>query len=263
MPRWVHPEVISRAMPISLGVALCLQLFDAISGVLFHAGAAAPMLEIEAATGGWIHHSLAWGAVTSSLFVVLAFALGVRLRHLGIDRRELVRWIATALIAWCAVQAVVIGGARAGVLPPLSAAASLPESVGIMAALLLHTGLLEEILARGILLPVLVRRLGVASGVSLGALAFALGHLPALMRESAEHADVLASLGQYWFWAMVVGVLYLRSGSLLTLAALHTVRDWPTPFAVSEDVYSALFVALHVGGAAYVWLRPWPVSRRD
>lgn len=257
MPSWVHPEVISRATPIPLRVALGLLLFDAVSGVLFHAGAAAPMLEVEAASGGWIHHSLAWGAIASSVFAALAFAFGVRLRHLGIDRRELARWIATGLIAWSAVQVFMICGAHAGLVPSLTPAASLPESVGIMVALLLHTGLFEEVMARGILLPVLVRRVGVTAGLTLGALAFALGHLPVLIRESAGVADALASLSQYWFWAVIVGVVYLRSGSLLTLAALHTVRDWPTPFAITEDLYSALFVALHVGGAAYVWIRRW------
>jgi membrane protease YdiL (CAAX protease family) len=258
VPRWVHPDVISRAASISLAAALGLLALDYLIAMVFHAGGGAAMMPVEVATGGWIHHSLAWGAITSSLFTVIALVVGVRLRQLGIDRRELKRWLATALISWCAVQLVMVTLAQAGVIAPLRTLASLPESVGIMVALLVHTGLFEEVLARGIVLPVLVRRLGMAVGISVSALAFGLGHLPAISQDDASVVDAVASVGQYWCWAVVDNVLYLRCASLLTLAALHAVRDWPTPFAISDRMYMLLYVGLYVGGALYIWLRRWP-----
>jgi membrane protease YdiL (CAAX protease family) len=235
-----------------------LLAFDLLVGSLFHAGGGAAMLPIELASGGWIHHSLAWGAITSSVFAALALAAGVRLRHLGIDRRELGRWITTWAISWCAVQVMMVCLAQLGLVPQLQTAATLPASVGVMFALLVHTGLFEEIMARGILLPVLVRRFGAIAGISLAAAAFALGHLPLLLHEDSSFGDALGSLSQFWFWAVVANVLYLRSASLLTVAALHTVQDWPTPFAIDSRTYAVLLVGVSVGGFAYIWLRRWP-----
>jgi membrane protease YdiL (CAAX protease family) len=258
VPRWVHPQVISRAAPLSLLAVFGLLLFDDLSGVLFHTDAGRAMHSVERATGGWVHHSLAWGAIFDTAFAALAFAAGVRLHHLGIDRRELRRWIATALVSWCAIQLVMIVAAKLGLVAPLVAAEPLPTSVGMMIAVMLHVGLFEEIMARGILLPALARRFGVTAGIALGALVFALGHVPVIIHEGQPLGDALDSLGQYWCWAVVDSVLYLRCGSLLTVAALHAVYDAPTPFAISGELYTILGYALYAGAAVYIWLRRWP-----
>lgn len=182
----------------------------------------------------------------------------LRLHHLGLTARELRRWLVTWVVAWCAIQAVLLAiGALTGTPRVIS---SIGTSSGSLIFQLLGTGPNEEILWRCVAIsqlwhylrdrvsPVAATRLAVVI-VPLG---FALMHVPNLLAN--DHAPVAFANAIVVLVLLGVcdGLLYLRSRSVLFVAACHSLYNAPTPFDVTDD--EELILQLAVVTAAFVYL---------
>jgi membrane protease YdiL (CAAX protease family) len=96
-----------------------------------------------------------------------------------------------------------------------------------------RNGYAEEILFRGMLLGVVVPRLGLATGNVVQALAFGLWHLGADLRDT--HANVWLALADGVATQAMAGYAYgkltLRTGNVLAAGASHAIYDGGTIFS--------------------------------
>jgi membrane protease YdiL (CAAX protease family) len=125
------------------------------------------------------------------------------------------------LLAW--LQGLVV--ARGGVSPPQHVAEIVFQALNrgpgyatlAVGFVLVVAPLYEEVLYRGVLQRVLVRRLGRGGGVILAALLFTIVHLPG--PELAPYVVIVFTLG------LLLGVVYEACGQLRVTVAMHALHN--------------------------------------
>lgn len=270
MARWLRFDVVARTPQLPWLLIVAVLAFKGVSSTIFHhhAGVSDALDHVQASSDGLLRTGLLWGLASNTLLIAMLFGLGgLRPPHLGLDAREFRRWVATLVIAWCAIQlSIVLVAAVAG----LALAAPTAAALGNLIAQVFMTGVFEEVLDRGVLLPQFVHWLRAATGkttalvggVICSSVVFAAQHLPRDISERANAFEIAGSMGALFVFGAIYALLYLRSGSLLTLAAFHALGNAPTIFLDLTDAqYMILSSAVLIAAALYISLRPWPAPR--
>ena len=256
MDGWLRPEVVTRTPRLTpcSSPRSCSPIFYRDQNRL-PAGAAQRLRGLELQTvAGCARPSVR----RASALVIVGGLLGVigrvRPRDLHLDGRELARWAVVVAAGWCSIQFVVL-------VAGIDVVAPTPSQVSTLIAQLLVTGPVEEIIYRGVLLPQLARgfrafaseRVAVLGAIVGSAAVFAASHLPGLRHDGVTGAALGLQLAALFAMGIVFALLYLRSGRLLVVAALHALLNSPTPFLAPTDgaliVLQAMVLA---GGAIYV-----------
>lgn len=213
----------------------------AVVNLVFFAGNA--FRPLASATGGLLTGSLIANLVFIAVLVGLIILFGgkLRLSDLGLAPRRLPADLLAALGLWSAAQMIhlIAGWWTSGVV------AINPEWVergaGFMLGLLLMqivgNALFEEIAYRGFLLPQLYLRLTrlaahpwarLLIALLLSQAAFALSHIPNRIYLGMPAAEIGADLLMLLGWGAFYSLIYLRSGSLLLVVAVHALGNAPT-----------------------------------
>jgi membrane protease YdiL (CAAX protease family) len=269
MVRWLRFDVIVRGPPLPFVLVATVVLADVATSIVFHGGALDALRDLEARSGGWLRPTLVFGIASAALVVgvLLVGFGGMRAPHLALDAREVRRWVATLVVGWCSIQlAIVIAALLAGttcvelVAPTTMVLADLVAQVFV-------TAIVEEIVYRGVLLAQLVRRFrggtsetaALVAGVTCSSAVFAASHIPGLTSGGVDAVELASALLQLFAAGVFFALVYLRSGSLLTVAALHALENAPTPFlALTDGSRATLQIAVTIAGALYVLRRRWP-----
>ena len=93
------------------------------------------------------------------------------------------------------------------------------------AAALLFTGVSEEALARGVILPALMPR-GKWLALFLAATLFGVGHFTNLFFEDFSLLEMTETLAATFGFAVLYGAVFLRTGNIWPLIVLHALDDY-------------------------------------
>ena len=244
-----------------------------LKALFFGAGFQAGADVLYVRTAGLVTPVLLSGIVEWVVLVgLVAMALGrLEPRHLGLgDGADLGRALAVLASLWltvqvlsaasCALDGGVTWQSRPNVFLPLA-------PLGLRLQAVFGSGLIEEVIYRGVLLPqvfLLARARGASAPTALvgAALAtslyFGLNHLPAALRMGLAAPGVALYLLHAALAGLLFAALYVRSGNLLVAAGAHALIN--DPVALFD---APLEPALLVLVAACVLLLSWPwLSRR-
>ncbi len=119
----------------------------------------------------------------------------------------------------------------------------------ILSVAAIPVGLHEEFFARGIVQNLIVDRLGAVWGVLLAAVIFALWHVGAAPDNAINFAGIAVA-------GIVFGVVYLKTGSIALVVALHAIYDslfsFPAVFGEINPIFGLL--SLMIGAAVVgIW----------
>ncbi len=119
------------------------------------------------------------------------------------------------------------------------------------AAALLFTGVSEETLARGVMLPALMKR-GTWVAVLFAASLFSVGHLTNLVFSSPSALAMAEVLLVTFGFAVLYGALFIRTGNIWPLIILHMLHDYflVTSGTAGPFVVTPLAPVLSIGLAA-------------
>lgn len=124
------------------------------------------------------------------------------------------------------------------------------------AVALLFTGISEETLARGVILPALLPR-GKWMAVFFAAALFSVGHLTNLFFEDFGVLEMVEVLLSTFSFAVLYGALFIRTQNIWPLIVLHMLHDYffltsgtAGPFVV-EPMSATLSIALAILNVAY------------
>lgn len=198
---------------------------------------------IHEATSGWINGNLPMFTVLN-LIVLAGIICGWgrhRLAELGLGRNWLAQIIGWFAVGWIVLQSLAL-------LSVLATGGDLELNrvwteygtgtvVGMILAMLLGTALFEEAVFRGYLLPQLAVRLGrgrqasglhMAGALVLGTVIFALWHIPTiLLNRDGGVAEAAGALAFMAFGAIMLSLVFLRTGSLAIAIATHALVNAP------------------------------------
>jgi len=93
------------------------------------------------------------------------------------------------------------------------------------AAALLFTGISEETLARGVMIPALMKK-GVRVAVLVPAFLFSISHLTNLVFSSPDAMAMAEVLVATFGFAVLYGAVFIRTGNILLLIVLHMLHDY-------------------------------------
>lgn len=223
---------------VLVGVCVVLALSVAVVwSVVFPSGY---LLPLERATAGLVQPTLVVNAVEGAAVAIVARPT---LRDLGLDR-GLVRGVVVLLVGYIAIQlglAVAAGELAQG----RALRAPVGLVVGSVVAQVFGAGFVEEIVFRGLLFRQLALRMHVVLAAALSALVFAVWHIPQRQSLGLAGLDLVGSIAVVWLGGVFAAWLYLRSGSLYVVIALHALFNEGAPLfeaPVSHQVILAIFV---------------------
>lgn len=222
--------IIAPIATVFVGAATFFSLAALALFILEGASAVAALRDFRAANAAWMN--LALGLLVTCL--ILAIATG----------RLLSRWTFGSPLSWRAlglstvpwrpiVSAALLGfslpilfGVLANSLldgmesapTPFDAAISPAEILIISALVVLIAPLVEELIFRGVLLPVLRHRVATWLAVLITSTLFTALHTQYFLSDTAS---TLFSLGSVFVLGLLAATLYLRAGSLWPSIALH------------------------------------------
>lgn len=200
---------------------------------------------LERATHGLVQAPLVASILTAALVGAILWVTAVPLSAFGLRRGDLRCGIGVLVLAYAGIQ---VGLATAALLAgdPLEAGAALEQPAGHMIgaaiAQLFGVALVEETVFRGFLLRQFLLRTRARIGevprasvvaVVLAAVVFALWHVPQHVDLGFRGAWLVPSLAFVAGGGVLAGYLYLRSGNLLVVVALHAVFNHPAPLVAS------------------------------
>jgi membrane protease YdiL (CAAX protease family) len=102
------------------------------------------------------------------------------------------------------------------------------------------SGMMEELMFRGILLRLLGRAFGLAWGFVLSSVLFGLAHL--------THGDWLAVVGITINAGLTMGLLYMATGSIWMSIGLHTAWDFTEDSLLGVNSHNGLLLSTPVAG---------------
>lgn len=123
-------------------------------------------------------------------------------------------------------------------------------SLAFYATALIFTGISEETLARGIILPALLPR-GKWLALFLAAILFSVGHFTNLFFEDFGMLEMTEKLLVTFGFAVLYGAMFIRTKSIWPLILLHTVHDYSllTSGTAGPFTVEPLNVTLSIGMA--------------
>jgi membrane protease YdiL (CAAX protease family) len=213
----------------------------AVVNLVFFAGNA--FRPLASATGGLLTGSLIANLIFIAVLVGVIIVFGGRLRlsDLGLAPRRLPADLLAALGLWSAAQIIHLA---AGWWTSGTVAINpewMERGAGFMLGLLLMqivgNALFEEIAYRGFLLPQLYLRLTrlaahpwarLLSALLISQAAFALSHIPNRIYLGMTPTEIGTDLLMLLGWGAFYSLIYLRSGSLLLVVAVHALGNAPT-----------------------------------
>jgi membrane protease YdiL (CAAX protease family) len=221
---------------------------------------------VAAATGGWLNPTLLTNAAVLLAVVGAIVGLGrLRLRDLGLAREGLVPGMAGAVALWAAWQGslLVSGLVETGSIGigPRWTNFDAPVAIGMLAAMV-FVGLNEEVWFRGFLLVQVQQRMVTGLRVRAG-LGFAVALVATSILFGAVHlwgssdGSPVRALAFHGVNGILFGMLYLLSGNLWFVAAVHGLGNWglgmPLFQSAAEPAHllMAVKVALIGSWAAY------------
>jgi membrane protease YdiL (CAAX protease family) len=224
------------------------------------------------ATAGLVTPVLLAGLIEWVVLVgfVAAYLGGLGARHFGLDRADAGPALAILAGLWLAVQSFsAASGALEGGVAWRGGLGGLPalHPVGLRLEAVFGSGLIEEVLYRGVLLPqgyLAVRARGLAPTTALvvaavsTSLYFGLNHLPAALRMGLPAPEAAAFLLHATLAGLLFAALYVRSGNLFVAAGAHALINDPIAL-FATPLEPALLVL--VGACALMLGWPW-LSRR-
>ncbi|WP_431046421.1 lysostaphin resistance A-like protein [Roseateles sp. L2-2] len=266
--RWYRPSLRSPLVRIVLG-AVATVAPVALSMAAIHAVLPKPYRQL-------------WPQLLAAVLCLLAYRAFTRL----VEKRQAPTELAPApaareLLTGALLGLILITGIvgvlwSAGVLRITGA--TWQSLLGPMAEMTL-AAVLEELLFRGVLLRVLLGRLGVGPAMAISSLLFGLGHLPtegfsavaflAIMVAGAllsaaylVHGRLWLPIGLHFGWNFATTALFgLSSSGNKTLGVLHTVLSGPAWLTGGPFGVEASTVTLAVTAAATVGLLVWRSGR--
>ncbi|AUX69847.1 hypothetical protein CHX26_10430 [Porphyrobacter sp. HT-58-2] len=221
---------------------------------------------IHKATDGWINENLTlFVPLTLAIIGGMVMAWGRQsLADLGLGAGWAVRLVLLLLTGWTVMQAIALAAALASgmgiALHPAWAKYGAGTVLGLLIAMVLGTAPFEDGLFRGYVLPQLYFQSGkrianetarAIAALLLCAVIFALWHLPTiLLNREVTAGAVVGALAYMLLGGVMLGLLYLRTGRLEIVIALHALVNAPTMLVASPLPGSAL--AGLVGVAAII-----------
>lgn len=244
------------------GVLFALAASLVVAWRVLFAGSA--VFELERATAGLVQPTLLGALVTALLVGAVLLPERVSLAEVGVTARGMGRGLAVLAVVYAGIQlglaatALVAGdGIRAG-----RALRAEPGTVlGGAIAQLLGTALVEEAVFRGFLLRQLALRMRLAPAVAASALAFALWHLPHRADLGLRGLELAASLAVAGLGGVLASYLYLRSGTLWIVVALHGLFNDAVPLVASPVSAQWILGAIVLGVIA--WIERGARNRRN
>jgi len=272
-------EVIARTplVPLALVLAaLTLRLLSSLDS--FYVGLGERYLDALARwSGGWLRPDVTHTLIGALIVIggVIMWLGRLRPRQLGLEARGARGWLLALVATWCGFQLVLLAASVLGGAPRWHPHLPTRFDLQLLVFQVLVTGVVEEVFYRGFLLPQLYRRLvqvqtpgrALATAIALLSVVFALLHLPVRLAEPGMDAAALArTLWALAWMSALFAWIYVRSGNLLVAAAVHAVRNAPTPLlttSADEVLTSQLRWVVMVGAAlCFVFyprvLRPRP-----
>ena len=251
--------------PARVRVVVCVVLAVAASlavvwGILVRSHA---VHELMVATGGLVHPVLINSLASAAMVVGALVLAGGSIRDLGLVRRDLLRAVGVLVVVHAGIQLGLIATALAsgaGIALVRDPAGSV---VGQLVAQLFGTALLEEAVFRGFLLRQLLARARARYGPGGRALAiataahafvFALYHIPVRIHQGFHGLDLVGSLAIVWLGGVLASYLYLRSGNLLIVVALHALFNTQAPLVGSPVPPQWILCILVAGVIAWIEL---------
>ena len=246
--------------PTSPGVLLTIILAGsaaiAVANLLFF-GPASISSQVHLATGGWINENLPVFVPLTLIIIggmVMAWA-GLRLADLGLGPGWAVRLAVMLLAGWGMMQVIAIIVALTSgmdIAPhPAWDKYGAGTLLGLLIAMVLGTAPFEDGLFRGYVLPQLYLLLGgrisgetarAIAALLICAVVFALWHLPTILLNRGDIAPgaVAGALAYMMLGGVMLGLLYLRTGRLEVVIAVHALVNAPTMAVASPLPGSAL-----------------------
>lgn len=263
------PRVSTRLLVVALGA---YSLAHLANNTLLAAPAVADALaRLQAASGGWVEPVLVKSWVVLGAFLAVVLGCGrCTLREVGWSVGALTRGAATWVLAWSALQLVLVGwtlarGAELALHPMWSRFGTGAVLGGILAQAAGHA-LAEDTAFRAFTLPELAaraRRLGALASAAVAlvgsALLFGLAHLPTrILVKSPGGAALLAEQGHFLSAGLALGLAWLATRNLGVVVALHVLLNDPAPLVATDGTSLNRAVLLVLGSwiAAGFW-RAW------
>jgi membrane protease YdiL (CAAX protease family) len=166
------------------------------------------------------------------------------------ERAGFVRDVRNAHLYWYPVLLAIVPALKYGTIEVP------PGPLAFYTAALLFTGISEETLARGVILPALLPR-GKWTAVLSAAALFSIGHLTNLLFEDFGVLEMAEVLMATFGFAVLYAALFIRTANIWPLIVLHTLHDYffvtsgtAGPFVV-EPLGAALGISLAILNVAY------------
>lgn len=117
---------------------------------------------------------------------------------------------------------------------------------------ILFTGISEEILARGVILPALLKK-GVWVALFFAASLFSVGHLTNLFFADHDFLKMTEVLIATFGFAVLYGAIFIRTQNILPLILLHTIHDYSliTSGTAGPFVVEPLAIPISIGLAIF------------
>lgn len=219
---------------------------------------------LHIASNGWINANLVMFVPLTLVIIggmVMAWG-GQRLPDLGLAAGWALRLLLFLGLGWAAIQVIALVAALAmgtGIaLNPAWAEYGAGTLLGLIIAMVLGTAPFEDGLFRGYLLPQLYLMIGdriagetarLIAALLLCATIFAVWHLPTILLNRGEVTPgaVIGALAYMFLGGVLLGLLYLRTGRLELVIALHALVNAPTLVVASPLPGSLVAGAVGVG----------------
>lgn len=200
------------------------------------------------------------------LLVLAAFAAGilafVKKYHLE-EKYGLVKWQGKAADYWFFIPALILmtGNLWGGFGMAYS---GLAQVFAVISMLLV--GFIEEMLFRGFLFRILLKKDPAPVAITISAVTFGIGHIVNLFTGQASVETVI----QVFFaiaWGFIFTFIFYKSGSLLVCIAVHSLIDVFSNFAAAEGdltyAYIYMFATIAVAVVYCIYLSRKPAALKS
>jgi len=215
--------------------------------------------DLHRASEGWINPNLTiFAAMTLVIIGGMVMTWGRHsLAELGLLRGWVARLLVSLAVGWAIIQATALASALAGgmeaALHPAWREPGAGMVIGLLVAMVLGTALFEDGLFRGYLLPQIHLALGeriagetsrLIAALLICSAIFAVWHLPTiLLNREVSPGAVAGALAYMMLGGMMLGLLYLRTGRLEIVIAVHALVNAPT-LVVATPVPGSMLAGL-------------------
>lgn len=211
---------------------------------------------IKTSTGGIVTGTLLGEILGIALVGPVLWLGGVRVRDLGLHRRDLPAGLAAYVFLFALTQLALIAAALSAgteLQPGAALVAPVGVTFGLVSGQVFGNALVEEAFYRGFVFRQLALRWPAWKAALAAALIFALSHLPnRLVFGQRSGLPLPLDLAGLFAWAVFYAYVYWRCENLFIVIAMHALWNIPVPLVAAPgppQVYFLIPLALLV-----VWL---------